>query len=114
MISLPRMSEHCDSSGFYWDRIVTMSDGTTRVRPVSPVTFNKLVCIEIGRARAPAKISSVPENPRILAQCQALEFPTVPQSLAIPQTEIASYPRKWRDSTCSGKYSYIPSYMGWR
>ena len=71
---------------------------------MSPVTFSKLVCTEI---------SSVPENPRILAQCQALESPSVPQSLAIPQTEIASYPREWRDGTASGKYSYIPTYMGW-
>ena len=37
------MSEHRDGSGFYWDRLVTMSDGTTRVRPVSPETFGELV-----------------------------------------------------------------------
>ena len=31
MKSPPRMLEHHDSSGFYWDQVVTMSDGTTRV-----------------------------------------------------------------------------------
>ena len=99
-----------DGSGYYWDQIVTMSNGTTRVRPVSPVTFGNLVRTTTGRE--PAKVSSIPENPRILAHRQALESPTVPQSSAIPQTEIASYPREWHDGACSSKYSYIPSYMG--
>ena len=67
MKSPPCMTEACDGSGFYWDWIVTMSDGTTQVQPVSPVAFNKLALTEIGRARAPAEISNVPENPRILA-----------------------------------------------
>ena len=90
-----------------------MSDGTTRVWPVSPEAFNELVCTEIDRTWTPAKISSVPENPRILARHQALESPTVPQSLTIPPTEIASYPKEWHDGAHSGQYSYIPSYQGW-
>ena len=54
------------------------------------------------------------ENSRAAAHCQALESPLAPQNLAIPQSEIASYPREWHDGACSGKYSYIPSYQGWR
>ena len=34
--------------------------------------------------------------------------------MAIPQTEIASYPREWHDGAASGKYNHIPTYMGWR
>ena len=33
--------------------------------------------------------------------------------MAIPQSEITSYLREWRDGTCFGKYSYIPFYQGW-
>ena len=54
------------------------------------------------------------ENSRAAARCQALESPLAPQSSAIPQSEIASYPREWRDGARSGRYSYIPSYQGWR
>ena len=39
--------------------------------------------------------------------------PSAPQSMAIPQTEIAGYPQEWHDGTTSGKYSHIPTYMGW-
>ena len=67
---------------------------------MSPVTFDEIVC-------------TGNENARIMARHLALESPTVPRPLAIPHTEIASYPREWRDDTHSGKYSYIPSYMGW-
>ena len=49
-----------------------------------------------------------------MAHRQALESPLAPQSSAIPQSEIASYPREWRDGARSSKYSYIPSYQGWR
>ena len=49
------------------------------------------------------------ENSRAAACCQALESPLAPQSLAIPQSKIVSYPREWRDGAHSGKYSYIPS-----
>ena len=66
MKSPPHMSEHADDSGFYCDWIVTMSDSTTQVRPLSPVMAAKLV--DTYRA---------PENPRILAQHQALESPSV-------------------------------------
>ena len=110
--SPPHEREACDNSGYYWDWLVTMSDGTTQVQPVSPVTFGNLV--HAATSGEPAEVSSIPENPRILARHQALESPTVPQSSAIPQTEIASYQREWHDGACSGKYSYIPSYMGWR
>ena len=54
------------------------------------------------------------ESSRAAARREALESPLAPQSLAIPQSEIASYPREWRDGARSGKYSYIPSYQGWR
>ena len=106
MKSPPRLTEALDSSSDFWDRVVTMSDSTTWVRPVSPVTFDKLA-----HASEPATGSSRPENPRILARRQALESPTTPQSTAIPQSEITSYPREWHDGTRSSKYSYIPSYM---
>ena len=110
--SPPRLLEHADGSGFYWDWIVTMSNGTTQVQPVSPETFGDLVHTKTNRA--PAEVSSIPENPRILACRQALESPTVPRSSAVPSTTIASYLREWHDGTCSSKYSYIPSYQGWR
>ena len=55
-----------------------------------------------------------PESSRAAARREALESPLAPQSLAIPQSEITSYPREWRDGARSGKYSYIPSYQGWR
>ena len=100
MKSPPHLTEALDGSCAYWDQVVTMSDGTTRVRPVSPVIFDEI--IHTGN-----------ENARIMAHRLALESPTVPRPLAIPHTEIASYPREWRDGACSGKYSYIPSYMGW-
>ena len=45
---------------------------------------------------------------------QSLVSSLAPQSSAIPQSKITSYPREWRDGACSGKYSYIPSYQGWR
>ena len=54
------------------------------------------------------------ENSRAAARCQALESPLAPQTTAIPQSKIASYPREWRNGARSGKYSYIPSYQGWR
>ena len=34
--------------------------------------------------------------------------------LRLSLSKIASYPREWRNGVCSGKYSYIPSYQGWR
>ena len=74
--SPPCEREAREGSSYYWDQIVTMSDGTTQVQLVSPVTFGNLVHTETGRE--PAEISSVPENPRILACCQASESPTVP------------------------------------
>ena len=76
MKSPPCEREARDGSGHYWDQLVTMSDGTTWVQPVSPVTFGELVHATTGRE--PAEVSSIPENPRILAHCQALESPTVP------------------------------------
>ena len=53
------------------------------------------------------------ENSRAAARHQALESPLAPQTSAIPQSEITSYPREWCDGTRSGKYSYSPSYQGW-
>ena len=54
------------------------------------------------------------ESSRVAACREALESPLAPRSLAISESEIASYPREWRDGARSGKYSYIPSYQGWR
>ena len=76
---------------------ITMSDGNTWHRPASPRTVDHIV----------------EETSRAMARCQALESPLAPRSLAIPQSEIASYPQEWRDGACSSKYSYIPSYQGW-
>ena len=55
-----------------------------------------------------------PESLRAAARREALDSPLAPRSSAIPQEEIASYPREWHDGARSGKYSYIPSYQGWR
>ena len=99
--SPPRLTEALDGSGAYWDWVVMMSDGTTRVRPVSPVALDEHLC------------TIYVENLRVLACRQALESLTLPQPLAIPQHEIASYQRNLCDDARSGKYSYIPSYMGW-
>ena len=54
------------------------------------------------------------ESSRAVARREALESPLAPRSSAVPQGEIASYPREWRDGARSGRYSYIPSYQGWR
>ena len=78
---------------------------------MSPMTLHELMGSHWSRFHSSS--SGIQENPRILAHHQALESPLAPQPSAIPQNEIASYPRKWRDGACSGKYSYIPSYMGW-
>ena len=51
---------------------------------------------------------------RVMARRQLMESPLAPRSTAIPQHEIASYPREWREGARSGKYSFIPSYQGWR
>ena len=51
---------------------------------------------------------------RVMAHCQLMESPLAPRSTAIPQHEIASYPQEWCEGACSGKYSFIPSYQGWR
>ena len=71
-----------------------MADGSTRRCPVSPSTANELW--------------------RGMAHHQLLESPLAPRSTATPQQEIASYLHEWRDDTCSGEYSYIPSYQEWR
>ena len=107
--------------GSRWDYEITMSDGTIWHRPVSPQTASKLMILitmsdgRIGHHPASPRTVDhlVEETSRAMAHRQALESPLAPQSLAIPQSEIASYPREWCDGTCSCKYSYIPSYQGW-
>ena len=59
-------------------------------------------------------IDAEAESSRAAARREALESPLAPRSLAIPQSEIASYPREWCNGARSGKYSFIPSYQGWR
>ena len=49
-----------------------------------------------------------------MAHRQLLESPLAPRSTAIPESEIASYPQEWCEGARSGKYSFIPSYQGWR
>ena len=61
----------------------------------------------------PEQANPETESSRAAACRQALESPLAPQSLAIPQSKITSYPREWRNGARSGKYSYIPSYQGW-
>ena len=39
----PLLTEAGDGSGASWECTVMMSDGTTRVRPVSPVTLHELM-----------------------------------------------------------------------
>ena len=70
-------------SGARWERTVTMSDGTTRVRPMSPGTLHKLMGPYWSRFYSPAA-----ENSRALACHQALESPLAPQTSAIHQLSI--------------------------
>ena len=51
---------------------------------------------------------------RVMACRLLMESPLAPRSMAIPRHEIASYPQEWREGARSGKYSFIPSYQGWR
>ena len=93
-----------------------MGDGTIRHRSVSPSTRDKLWIPLAGSdgtiaGHRPASPSTVS---RVMARRQLLESPLAPKSTAIPQHEIASYPQEWREGARSGKYSYIPSYQGWR
>ena len=111
--------------GVQWEYEVMMSDGTTQICPVSPPMFNKLmtpITMLDGTTRlrpvSPLTIDRLipphrEETSRAAARRQALESPLAPQSSAIPQTEIASYPQEWHDGACSGRYSHIPSYQGW-
>ena len=62
----------------------------------------------------PDWVDPLAESSRAAARREALESPLAPRSTAIPQSEIASYPKEWRDGAHSSKYSYIPSYQGWR
>ena len=92
-----------------------MADGTTQRRPVSPPTASKLMIpITIADSTIRHRPASLPTVSRVMARHQALESPLAPRSTAIPPHEIASYPQEWRDGACSSKYSFIPSYQGWR
>ena len=91
-----------------------MADGTTWIRLVSPYTADWLwVPITVGDGTVGHCPASPPTVSRIMACHQLMEFPLAPQSTAIPQHEIASYPQEWREGARSGKYSFIPSYQGW-
>ena len=105
-----------DSTGARWEYEITMADGTTRHCSVSPNTCQELWIPITGadgsvvwhRPASPSTVS------RVMACCQLMEFPLAPRSTAIPQHEIASYPQEWHEGARSGKYSFIPSYQGWR
>ena len=111
--------------GARWEYEDTMSDGTTQLCPVSPLTLDKLMTpirASEGTSRlcpvSPLTIDQLlfpnqEETSRAMARRQALESPLAPRSLAIPQSEIASYPEEWRDDACTRRYSHIPSYQGW-
>ena len=104
-----------DSSGARWEYEITMADGTTWQHPVSPYTADQLwVPITVDDGTIQHRPVSLPTVSRVMARCQLLESPFAPRSMAIPQHEIASYPQEWRDGACSRKYSFIPSYQGWR
>ena len=103
-------------SGARWEYEITMGDGTVQNCSVSPYTREKLWVPLAGRdgtvsGRRPASPSTVS---RVMALCQLMESPLAPRSTAIPQHEIASYPQEWHEGAHSGKYSFIPSYQGWR
>ena len=88
--------------GARWECEVMMSDGTTQLCPVSPLTLNKLmtlITMSDGTTRlrpvSPSTIDllMIPnqeETSRAMACHQALESSLAPQSSAIPQTEICS------------------------
>ena len=111
--------------GARWEYEVTMSDGTTWLRPVPPPILNKLMMPIVtldGATRfhpvSPLTLDRLipphqEETSRAAARRQALESPLAPQTSAIPQSEIASYPREWCDGACTRRYSHIPSYQGW-
>ena len=102
--------------GARWEYEITMADGTIRQRSVSPNTHNELWIPMAGpdgrmawhRPASPSTVS------KVMARRQLMESPLAPKSTAIPQDEIASYPQEWHEGARSGKYSFIPSYQGWR
>ena len=102
-------------TGAIWEYEITMGDGNIRCRSVSPDTRRELWVPITGEG---GSISHHPASPnrvsRVMACHQLMESPLAPKSTAIPQQEIASYPREWRDGARSGKYSHIPTYQGWR
>ena len=92
-----------------------MADGATQCRPVSPPTASKLMIpMTVADGTVRHRSASPPTVSRVMARCQALESPLAPRSTAIPQHEIASYPQEWHKGAHSGRYSFIPSYQGWR
>ena len=112
--TLPRF--HHDGPGARWEYEVMMGDGTVQQCSVSLYTHDKLWIPMAGTdgttaGHRPASPSIVS---RVMARRQLMESPLTPRSTAIPQHEIASYPQEWREGARSGKYSFIPSYQGWR
>ena len=101
--------------GLRWEYKVVMADGTIRCCPVSPPMASKLMIpIIVVDGTIQHHPALPPTVSRVMARRQALESPLAPWSMAIPHHEIASYPQEWHDGTRSGKYSFIPSYQGWR
>ena len=101
--------------GSRWEYEVVMADGTTWHHPVSPPTASKLMIpITVADGTIQHRPVSPPTVSRVMARCQALESPLAPRSTAILETEIASFPQEWRVGARSSKYSFIPSYQGWR
>ena len=102
-------------SGSRWEYEITMADGTIRNHPVSPYTADKLwIPITVDDGTVQHCPASPPTVSRVMAHRQLMESPLAPRSTAIPQHEIASYPQEWREGARSRKYSFIPSYQGWR
>ena len=106
---------HDTDFGARWEYEIMMSDGTVQHHPVSPSTVSQLMIpITMSDGTIWHRPASPPTVSRAMARHQALESPLAPRSMAIPETEIASYPQEWCDGARSSKYSFIPSYQGWR
>ena len=105
-----------DGTGAKWEYEIMMGDGTVQHCSVSPNTRKKLWIPMAGADGTVAwhRLASLSTVSRVMARCQLMESPLAPRSTAIPQHKIASYPQEWREGACSGKYSFIPSYQGWR
>ena len=85
-----------DKPSYFYD--VTLADGSTVRRPVTPKTRSYLW---------------IQDNARFESRRQALESPTACRFGAIQPEVIASYPQECLDGLSSGIHSMIPSWQEW-